>query len=304
MLIGVFAFGGSDSKSAAKPADTVTTYLNDLAKGDATGALAQGPAPASLTFLSADILKQQQSKAKITNVKVADERTTGNDASVRATYQFGSQSADETFRLTKTGGNWKLRDTTFPIDVSDLTSVPQPTLFGTPIADLSKVYVFPGPLIWGSQNKYFDVTDKQSNKFAVSPFDLSASFTELTPELNDVGKQTVQTVLAAFFQKCAKSKMLSPTGYPQREYGLTDRDGEPVDGTVIWTAPTDLTGLKYSSAVEPTKLEVDGPTTWTAKFSSKSFLTNKVTTITDKTAKGNVFGKLDLGASPPTFTED
>jgi hypothetical protein len=303
IVVGVLAFGGGGSGKKTTPESIVKAYLTNLAEGDAKSALAQGAAPASATFLTDDILKQQQAKDKITNIKIGTTETSGDQAEVQATYQFGARSADESYRLTKSGGKWKLTNPAFQIDVSLLSDIPQVTLFGTPIANLSKVYVFPGPLVWGSQSKYFAITDKNADKFALSPYDGSASFTELSPTLNDDGKKAVQAAVSSAFTKCAASKMLSPTGCPQREYGLNDSSGIPKDGTVQWTAPTDLSGLQYySSSSEPTKLNVSGTTTWKATYRSESFTTNQVTTVTDPEVKVSAFGTVDLGQTPPTYT--
>lgn len=303
VLVGVFAYRSGGGNSAQSSSGTVTTYLNDLANGDATGALAQGPAPASTTFASAGILKQQQAKAKITNITIVNTQTTGTVSTVHATYQFGARGADETFQLTQTGGRWKLADTTIPIDVSYLTQIPLPTLFGAPLTNLSKVYVFPGPLMWGSQNKYFAVTDKNADRFAVSPVNTSGSFTQLTTDLNDAGKQAAQTAVQTLFQKCAQSKLLTTPGCPQQEYGSSDNTGAPTDGTVTWTPPTDLSGLQYNSGATPTTLEVSGTTNWKATYQAQDYTTNAPTTITDNTVKTGVYGTLDFSQTPPTFTQ-
>lgn len=301
VVVGVLALSGSSSPKADK---TVTTYLDDLANGDSKGAIAQGSTtPPSATFLTDDILKQQQAKSKISNIKVISTDTSGNDARVHVTYQFGSRSADENFELAKSGGKWKLTQSTYPIDVSDLSDIPSTTLFGKPIANLSKVYVFPGPVVWGTSNKYFTVTDKNADKFALSPYDTQDGFSELTADLSSAGKTAAQTAVTTFFAKCAQSKQLSPSGCPQEEFGDTDDTGEPVDGTVTWTAPTDLSGLQYQTGSDATKLDVQGTTVWSDTYQSKAFTDDSLSTITDANNKTQDSGTVDLSQSPPVFTE-
>ncbi len=298
VLIGVFALGGGSTKKTA--ADTVKTYLTDLANGDAKGALAQGSPPPSTTFANAAVLKQQLAKAKISNIKIGNTQTIEDEAHVQATYQFGTRSADVTFVATKTGGTWKLKQTTVPMDLSLLDNVPQPTLFGTPVANRSKAYVFPGPLTWGSKNPYVTVTDRSADEFALSPFDMTASFTQLSVALTDTGKQAATAAVSKAFATCAASRKLIPPGCPQREFGI-GTDGFPVDDTVRWTAPTDLSGLQYGSFTSDLKLDVSGTTTWKATYKARDFGTDKVTTVTDPDVKANVFGTIDMSASPPTF---
>ncbi len=300
VVVAVVAIAGG---SSAKPSATVSKYLDDLASGDASGALAQGAAAPSTTFLTDDILKQQQAKAKISGVKIVSTETRGNESEVHATYQFGSRSADETFDLSKSGGKWKLTESTYPIDVSDLTDIPQVTLFGKPIANLSKVYVFPGPVLWGTADKYYTVTDKNADKYALSPYDSSDGFSELNADLSSVGKTAVQNAVTAFLTKCAQSKQLSPDSCPQQEFGDGDDTGEPVDGTVTWTAPTDLSGLQYSSGSDVNKIDVEGTTVWQDTYQSKSFADDSVSTITDSSNKTQDFGTVDLSQNPPVYSE-
>jgi hypothetical protein len=289
--------GGSTKKTAG---DTVKTYLNDLAHGDAKGALAQGAPPPSTTFANAAILKQQLAKAKISGIKIGNTQTAEDEAHVQATYQFGTRSADVTFVATKTDGKWKLTQTTIPIDLSLLDNIPQPTLFGTPVANLSKAYVFPGPLTWASKNPYVTITDRDADEFALSPFDVAASFTQLSVSLNDNGKQAATEAVSKAFATCATSRKLIPPGCPQRELGI-GTDGLPLDGTVRWTAPTDLSGLTFGSFTSDSKVDVTGTTFWKATFKSEDFGSDKVTTVTDANVRANVFGTVDLSASPPTF---
>jgi hypothetical protein len=301
VVVGVVALTG---KSSASPSATVTSYLDDLAAGNSSGAIAQGAsAPVSTTFLSDDILKQQQAKAKISGIKIVSTDQSGSAAQVHVTYQFGARSADETFELIKTGGKWKLTQSTYPIDVSNLSNIPQTTLFGKPIANLSKVYVFPGPVAWGSGNKYFTVTDKNADKFALSPYDTENGFSELTADLSPTGKTAVETAITTYFQKCAQSKQLSPDGCPQEEFGDGDNSGDPVDGSVTWTAPTDFSNLQYQSGEDATKLDVQGTTVWQDTYQSKSFTDDSLSTITDSSNKTDDVGTVDLSQSPPVYTE-
>jgi hypothetical protein len=298
VLVGVLALGGGSAKKSA--GDTVKTYLNDLANGDAKGALAQGTAPPSTTFANTAVLKQQLAKAKISNIKIGNTQTIEDEAHVQATYQFGTRSADVTFVVTKTGGKWMLGQTTIPIDLALLDNIPQPTLFGTSVASLSKAYVFPGPLTWGSKNPYVTITDRNADEFALSPFDTAAVLTELTVTLNDTGKQAAAAAVSKAFATCAASRKLIPAGCPQREFGI-GTDGLPEDDTVRWTAPTDLSGLVYGSFTSDLKVDVTGTTTWKATYKSRGFGTDKVTTVTDANVKASVFGTIDMSASPPTF---
>jgi hypothetical protein len=298
---GIFLFGGGGSKGKS-PEATVTEYLNDLAGGQASAALALGDPPASKTFLTAAILKKQQQQAKISKIKTIGTEY-GNDGThdrsrVHVTYAFGSQNADEYYTMTKIDGKWVLDDTTLSISISSSIDIPGLALFGVPVKGQQKLYVFPGPLKFTSTDSNFAVTDR-SKTFATSPSDYV--YPELSAALSNTGKQAVQKAVAAAMQQCAESHSLAPENCPNHEFGTS---GLPVADSAEWTAPTDYSGLQYQIGYDnPSQIRVSGQLVFKVSYKTEDYVTVKVTTQTDE-VKGLVFGTVDLSKSPVTFVTE
>lgn len=280
------------ASSTAEPADVVETYLDALAKGDAEKALAQGKKPATATFVTSDILKKQQKLAKISDVSVVDTNTVGDTfADVHVTYKFGSRLADVNYSLEKAGDRWQMRDTTIDIDTSTLSNAPDPTLFGVPIAENTKVYVFPGPLAWGSKNANFDVSSR-SDEFSMGT-GLSRDYrgASLETELSDAGKKAAEKAVSTKLVECARSDSTAPKGCPQRVFG-------GIDGTVKWTAPQGPLDLEFSYLPldkGDKSVRVSGSTTWSAAYQTRRG------PETDPTVQVSIYGAVDLSSDTPRF---
>lgn len=290
-LVALLAGGGG------KPSETVEAYLQALADGNAEQALEQGEKPPDTTFATGAALKAQQDIAKISSISVNDGYSSGNRARVSATYKFGDKQADESFSLTKIGGDWKLDDTVYPIDLTGLDDVPGLTLLGLDASGKDKVYVFPGPLTWGSSNEYLTVTESDSDDFTLSPSDGSFSYTSLETALSEDGEQAVADAVTTFIDECAKSKEVDPDDCPQREY-----DYEAVAGTATWTAPDDLSSLEYRTSSPVTQVYVSGSLTWSVTYTTEDYDgARKQVTVDD--VDGSLYGTVDLTKSPPVYSE-
>lgn len=284
--------GGGD------PKETVQAYLQALADGNAAKALDQGEKPSDTTFVTDKALDAQRKIATISSISVDKALTSGNRARVSATYKFGDKQADESFSLTKIAGDWKLDDTVYPISVSGLDDVPGLTLLGIDATGKDKVYVFPGPLTWGSSNQYFTVKDKDASDFALSPFDGSFSFTTLETDLSDKGQEAVAKAVTDYLATCAASKDLEPDNCPQAEY-----DYEGVAGSATWTPPNDLSSLTYQTGSPVTKVYVDGDLTWSVTYTVQDF-NGATSQKTDNAVDGSLYGTVDLSGDKPTFSTD
>ncbi|SOD71832.1 uncharacterized protein DUF4878 [Jatrophihabitans sp. GAS493] len=288
------------SKNSGSAESAVKDYLTALSTNDAKGALnASALQPSSTTFVTNEVLTKQQSIAKISNIKVTKVSGSSTQAMVHATYTFGTQNAEETYAVSKVGGEWRIATATLPIDVSTVDDIPGLTLFGTEVKGLGKVFVFPGPLQWGTSNPDYTVTDKDAEKFAVSPESTTWNSFTLDYDLSDSGQQKIVTAVDAYLQQCAAVKTLEPQNCPQRVY-----DFEAVEGTATWKITSDVTSsLKYSvNDDDPTKVDVTADVKWGVTYQSKDF-EGKVTTHSD-TDNSTIYGSVDISASPPTFTPD
>ena len=289
-LIVVFT---GDSGPGGSPKAAVQTYLEGLSSGDAKKALSVVRTPPSEKLLTDEVLKKQQATAKISDLNVREPSTSlSSMATVKATYKFGDRNADIDFMLKKSDGKWTVDNGTIPIDVDD-TRVPQLTAFGVDVSKDSKVYVFPGPVEWGSANPNFSVKADNSGDFPLGP--TYASYNSLKVELSDQGTKAVATALDTYFTNCAGSTQADASkdkpGCSQSLYQSV------VPGSVRWTKPTDINELRLSPDYEtPTSVKVYGSVEWPATYMSTS---SGPGSYTDS---DYLSGSVDLAAAQPTFT--
>lgn len=289
-LIVVFT---GDSGPGGSPKAAVQTYLDGLSNGDAKKALSVVRTPPSEKLLTDEALKKQQASAKISDINVREpSRTSSKLASVKATYKFGDRNADIDFDLTKSDGKWMVDHGTIPIDV-DAPRVPQLTAFGIDVSKDTKVYVFPGPVEWGSANPNFSVKAVGSTDFPLGPS--YSSLAMLRPELSDQGTKAVATALDTYFTNCAGStQAIASKDKPGCSQSLYQ---SVVPGSVRWTKPSDINELKLSPDYDaPTSVQVYGRVEWPATYMSTS---SGPGSYTDS---DYLSGSVDLAAAQPTFT--
>lgn len=287
-----------DDEPSVPAATIVRRYLHALASGDAEAALAQGPPSVSGPFLTDSVLRQQQRMEPITATRIGATTTNGDHARVHASYRFGSRRIDGTFALTRQDGAWRLDATTVTIDVSTLSGIPAPTVFGRPVGGDSSIQVFPGPVRWGSGNRYFAVKQGDAGRFAGWPGDPKASYTELSADLNQAGKQAVWEAARRYVLACAASRRLAPQHCPQQQY-----DQNVVPSSVRWRLVTDLaSALRYrASSDRLTKLEVSAHLFWGCSYRVRVGKTRTVAREAEHVA-GDLSGTVDLTAARPAFT--
>lgn len=288
------------SGKSATPADAVRGYLEALARGDADAALSySSDEPASKEFLTDDILKKQIGKWPITDIRILDDTATASMGTVHVAVKFGDQTSDETLFLEQKDGEWKLKQAAIKLDIGQTRSYDEAamktlTLFGKQIGDDSVVYVFPGWVDLGNSNK--NLTMKRNND---TPFLLNelrgfgiGTTLSLTFDISDKGRSATDQALRDFLSNCAKSNKLAPPNCPQKanEPGL-------VDGTVAWTAPSDISGVTLGL--------LDPKTLSTRLFGTVKYgISVKTVEGGTKTGVATVFlsGSADLTSSPPKIS--
>ena len=282
---------GGDDDGASSAEDAVKTYLNALAAGDAAKALSVVKTPPSTKLLTNEILKKQQDTAKITDIKVYDS----DGGLVKATYKFGNRNADIDILVRRSGGSWQLENGVLEIDPSYI-EVPQLTLFGVDVSQEAKLYVFPGPLLWGSKNQYVTVSDEKSGEFPLGPESYFSVSSNVTPTLSEAGKTAVANAVNTYLTNCEGSRearaSVDKPGCEQDTYA----SARP--GSVRWTKPTRLdeltTRFDYSDA---TKVTVSGSVEWGISYVSNYGNTPETDTVTEY-----MNGSVDLTQNPPTYT--
>jgi len=245
IVIGIVIATSGGGKSDT-PADAVRAYLEALARGDAESALSHASdQPASKEFLTDEFLKKQIDRWPISDIRILDDNTTASMGTVHVAVRFGDQTSDETLFLERKDGEWKLKQGAIKLDIGQTRSYDEAaaktvTLFGQSIGDDSVVYVFPGWVDLGNSNSNIAMKRNNDTPFLLNElrgFGIGTTLS-LSFEVSDKGRNATEEALRDFFAGCAKSNRLAPPNCPQKadEPGL-------VDGTVVWTAPTDISGV-------------------------------------------------------------
>lgn len=290
---GLLLTGGSSSPG---PDAVVRDYLAALARGDAAAALQTGPAPSSTTFLTDDILKQQQAAAKITDIKIGQVQREGDQARVAVSYKFGAKTEDVRAPVRKVKGKWQIAATTVKLDMSESRDVPGLTLYGKPIS-ADTIEVFPGPLKFGSTDPNLKVTDDDADDFETTPGEHLGPFLEA--ELTDKAKKDAIAAVQSSLQRCVKAHDLRPAKCPQETW-----DFQFVNGSARWKIVNDLnSGLRVdTSSTHPGVADVVGTIQWQVTYKYKDFDDK----VKSKTSADVSFldASVDLSKSPPAVKLD
>lgn len=296
VVVGVVALsgGGGSGGSSDSAGATVEGYLEALAKGDAEAALSFGAdQPASKELLTDEILKQQIEKMPISNIRILGDDS-GNDigmGTVHVTANFGDQVSDATFMMKKSGGKWKLDSAAVRLDFSK-TGVSKATgtltAFGKPVGT-SVVYLFPGFIEWGSNNKNLKVEGKPLLLDSMASFLGVSSAGAPKFALSDSAHDDIVGQAKSLLDECARSRSLSPPNCPQSlyEYGA-------VDGTVEWQAPSaDDVEVTFSDYDMSARVTISGSFGYSVQGRDGERLTG-----TESIA---MYGDADLNQTPPTI---
>jgi hypothetical protein len=212
------------------PAAQASTYLHDLASGDAAGALQTGPPVAGPTLTDA-ALRMQETKAPMTNITTGASTVVGDQTSVAVSYDLGSRPVHTTLTLARAGStygvfdHWKLTSTTAQVNVTFAGGVSQVTLNGAGISGQSgtvTVNVLPGALVFGSAGSsaasaYETVAPSPgSDTIADSP--AAQATVQLQQNLTPAGNAAVLAAVDQAFTACTAQAVLAPTGCPVSDY--------------------------------------------------------------------------------------
>lgn len=137
-------------RSAPGPAATVAGYFAALARADAPGALAYGPAPgAPHQFLTSAVLAEQQRIAPLHGLAVTALSVRGATAVVGYSYRLRFASGDRAVSgrigLTRRGRRWQLDSTSVVTTVTGYQAGDRMSFAGTALP-AGPVALFPGAL--------------------------------------------------------------------------------------------------------------------------------------------------------------
>jgi hypothetical protein len=279
--------------ASASPATAVLTYLAALSRGDAPAALAVSAPPPSTRFLTDAIVADQQQLARINNIAVRTVDSSGNTATVSATYTFGTQHVSKDIFLTNSHGAWRVDPAVITYNLPELATTPRPTLFGQPISGTT-LYVFPGPTQFGSADPNFSVMDRNGANWPVAPTTTTAA-AHLDTTLSAQGRATATAAISQRLAQCQASSALEPGGCPQREF-----DVMAVAGSAQWQLASRLVSLDMRlDATTPTTVHVQGDSRWNVAYQARQ-VDGTVATKHD-TVSAFIDGTVDLRSSAPTF---
>ncbi len=180
--------------------------------------------------------------------------------------------------------------------------VPRPSLFGAEVAQGDTVFVFPGPQRWGSRDTDFLARSLDEPRWPRTHRCRCGSW----PKLSPTGVAAVSDAVSAHLTRCAGATQAdagsSVPGCTQRLFRSA------VDGSVKWTAPTDLSGLRYllrQSAGGDEKdlgiVDVAGAVRWRVAYTPDY---DKDGPRVETTDDQYLVGHVDLTAGKPTFTAE
>ncbi|MCR8897547.1 hypothetical protein NWF34_11380 [Gordonia sp. GONU] len=293
-----------EDERARTPEDAVRTYLTALADADASAALAVIDPRPDTRFLTDRVLRQQRTEAPITDIEVDDPGESGQ--SVQARYRLGSRDVDIPVKVRRAGDGWAVVDGAVEVRIESLF-MPSPRLFGAQVKAGDTVFLFPGPQRWGSRD-----VDFVGHTVEAAPFGPHEPMSvRVVAELSPTGVSAVSDAVSAQLSRCAASTR-SDAGADVP--GCTQRlFRSAVDGSVRWTAPRDLSGLRYllrrpapeaDSAPDEKDLgtvDVAGAVEWRVAYTPAFDRTGPRVETTDTQY---LVGSVDLTAGTPTFTAE
>lgn len=289
----VVATHSSGPAGPASAGDTVRGYLEALARGNAQAALSYAISPPpDTTLLTNDVLKKQQEKAPISDIRIVESTDTGR---VHVLANFGDNALDETLFLKQSGdGSWKLEAAALPVDFKKdeagdgRTLIDAVTLFGTPIPASGRPYVFPGPVEFGTSNPNIAV-DIANPVYLLGNLQYGVNV-DYSFTITAAGKDAVKKAMMPLVQQCAKSVELSPPGCPSKP------NMEGWGGSATITAPTSLDDVEFPSDIgKDGKLSVMGSIVYSVT------LTGSILQWTNHPSPVAIQGYADMTTQPPGF---
>ncbi|SDU23260.1 hypothetical protein [Gordonia westfalica] len=293
-----------EDERARTPEDAVRTYLTALAEADASAALTVVDPRPDARFLTDGVLRQQRAEAAISDIEVDDPGETAT--SVRARYRLGSRQVDVPIGVTRSGDGWAVVDGAVKVRIESLL-IPSPTLFGAQVKAGDTVFLFPGPQRWGSRDT--DFIGRTVDDAPLGPHEPVTA--RVVAELSPTGVSAVSDAVSAHLTRCAASTRADAgsdvAGCTQRLFRSA------VDGSVRWTAPRDLSGLRYllrrpTASAESTPddedlgtVDVAGAVEWRVAYTPDY---DKNGPRVETTDAQYLVGGVDLTADTPSFTAE
>ncbi|MCG7631050.1 hypothetical protein MHN80_01875 [Gordonia McavH-238-E] len=305
---------------AATPVDAVRTYLHALADADADAALGVIAPRPDTRFLTDNVLRAQRAAAQLTDIEVrpaaegepesAVPEIDGQETDVPVRYRMGTRVIDTEIRTTQVADGWAVVDGAVAVRIASL-HVAQPTLFGAEVEEGDTVHLFPGPQRWGSRDTDFTARASDDDHPTAPRGPMAV---RVVGELSATGAGAVSDAVSAHLAVCAAS---TDAEAGRQVEGCTQRlYRSAVDGSVRWTAPRNLSGLRYllrdpepgapasqgtAGGPDPGVVDVVGPVRWRVSYTPDYDADGPRVETTDEQY---LVGHVDLTESRPEFVTD
>ena len=230
---------------AKSPTQAVQEYLEAVARGDATTALAYSATQPSqdTPFTSDDFLKASMEANPITDIVVPEGQPTSSPTQIQATYTLGGDEVRAHFTVQKHGRYWLLDGGFLPLNLSELTDKGVPlAVNGVGLESATKIFLFPGIYTFTSLNPMLALTAPTfTMAYPESDLVFSEGFT-----LSQEGTTRIQQAAAGQLDFCLSSKELQPEGCGFGFMGTNVGEVDP--DTIAWALTEDSADI---STIEP-----------------------------------------------------
>jgi hypothetical protein len=221
----------SQSSTAAPAAslasDAVRGYLEAVAAGDASAALAYAEEPPRSELLTDAVLAESKRRAPITAIDVpaVDDK---NASAVAANYKIGSTHVSHTYQVIRTGaGQWKLASVTAVVEI-DYQPGAGMKINGAKLTG-ALPELLPGSYVITTSSKYVKVA---SASFVVKGAG-SAIQRHATPaSLTKAGKKLATSAAKKDLNRCLGTRAIAPKNCP---FGVRSNGFKNTKSTIRWT---------------------------------------------------------------------
>jgi hypothetical protein len=202
----------SAPQATPRPSDAVAAYLQALAAGNATAALAYAADPAPTgPLLTNEVLTESRKRAPLTaiHVPVVEDQKA---SSVSATYRLGSSAVSESFDVVKVGNIWKLSRAVKDLDLTFMIGGSIPLKINGVKVKEDSVAVLPGSYAFTSGLHYVGYGSKNV-VLVKSPYAVADTY-RIEGQLTKSGKKAVISATKKSYNKCLTAHSLTPKNCP------------------------------------------------------------------------------------------
>jgi hypothetical protein len=214
--------------AGALASNAVRGYLEAIAAGNATAALAYSAQPPPQSNLLTDaVLAESKRRAPITAIDVpaVDDQTA---STVTANYKIGSTSVSHTYQVQRIATDqWKLISVTAPVEI-DYHAAPGMKINGAKI-NSSLLELFPGSYAITGSSKYVTVG---SVKFVVKGAGADLDRHRTPASLTKAGKKLATNAAKKDLKRCLGTRTIAPKNCP---FGVRSNGFKNNNSTIRWT---------------------------------------------------------------------